>query len=55
VMLIVAAWKNPDPVASEEELKGFDYMDKDSIAPVVALANEFKSRDPAAKQTETVT
>lgn len=48
MMLIIAAWKNPDPVASEEELKGFDYMDKDSIAPVVALANELKSREPAA-------
>ena len=54
-MLIIAAWKNPDPVASEEELKGFDYMDKDSIAPVVALANKFKSRNPAAPQTETMT
>jgi len=53
-MLIIAAWKNSDPVASEEERKGFDYMDKDSIAPVVALANEFKSRDPVASQTETV-
>jgi len=54
-MLIIAAWKNPDPVASEEELKGFDYMDKNSIAPVVALANGFKSGDSAASQTETVT
>ncbi|MGB5286954.1 MAG: flavodoxin domain-containing protein [Ignavibacteriaceae bacterium] len=54
-MLIIGAWKNPDPVASEEELKGFDYMDKASIAPVVALADKFKSRDPAATQTETVT
>ena len=53
-MLIIAAWKNPDPVASEEELKGFDYMDKESIAPVVAIANEFKSRDPAAPQLSTV-
>lgn len=53
-MLIVAAWKNPDPVASKEELMGFDYMDKDSIAPVVALANEFKTQDPVATQTETV-
>ena len=42
-MLIIAAWRNPDPVASEEELKGFDYMDRESIAPVVALANQFKS------------
>ena len=54
-MLIIAAWKNPDPVASEEELKGFDYMDKDSIAPVVALANEYKSRKPAAPEAVTAT
>ena len=54
-MLIIAAWKNPDPVASEEELKGFDYMDKDSIAPVVALANEYKSRDTATTLIQTVT
>jgi len=54
-MLIIAAWKNPDPVASEEELKGFDYMDKNSIAPVVALANEYKLRASTAAQTETVT
>ena len=54
-MLIIAAWRNPDPVASEEELKGFDYMDKDSIAPVVDLASKLKAREPAAAQTETVT
>ena len=54
-MLIIAAWKNPDPLASEEEFKGFDYMDKNSIAPVVALANEYKSRASTAAQTETVT
>ena len=45
-MLIIAAWKNPDPVASREEREGFDYMDKDSIAPIVALANEYKLREP---------
>ena len=43
-MLIIAAWRNPDPVASQEELKGFDYMDKDSIAPVVALASTLTSQ-----------
>lgn len=51
-MLIIAAWKNPDPVASQEELKGFDYMDKDSIAPIVALANEYKAREAAAPAAE---
>ena len=54
-MLIIAAWKNPDPVASQEELKGFDYMDKDSIAPVVALTNEYKSREAAVPHIETAT
>ena len=54
-MLIMGAWRNPDPVASEEELKGFDYMDKNSIAPVVALANEYKLRGSSVAQTETVT
>ena len=53
-MLIIAAWKNPDPVASDEELNGFDYMDKDSIAPVVALANALKGRT-AVKETEAAT
>ena len=46
-MLIIAAWKNPDPVASKEELNGFDYMDKSSIAPVVAMADALKSRTPS--------
>ena len=53
-MLIIAAWRNPDPVASEEELKGFDYMDKSSIAPVVTLANELKSREIDASSPEPV-
>ena len=46
-MLRIAAWKNPDPVASREEREGFDYMDKDSIAPVVALAHEYAALEPA--------
>lgn len=50
-MLIIAAWKNPDPVASEEELKGFDYMEKGSIAPVVAWANKLKSLGRATAQS----
>jgi menaquinone-dependent protoporphyrinogen IX oxidase len=35
VMLIIGGLKNPDPVVSREELKGFDYMDKSSIKPIV--------------------
>lgn len=51
-MLIIAAWRNPDPVASEEELKGFDYMDRDSIAPVVALAETLKAGGAGAPEAE---
>lgn len=54
-MLIIAAWKNPDPVASQEELNGFDYMDKDSIAPVVALANAYKLRKSVEPEAKTAT
>lgn len=53
-MLIIAAWKNPDPVAADEERSGFDYMDKDSIAPIVELAEKYKSREVAAPPPETV-
>jgi len=52
---IGAACKPPDPVASEEELKGFDFMDKDGIAPVGALATEFKPLDSAPPQPEMAT
>ncbi len=52
-MLVIAAWKNPDPVASEEELNGFDYMDRDSIAPIVQLAAAYKKyATPAALKAE---
>lgn len=54
MMLIIAAWKNPDPVASREELHGFDYMDKGSIAPIVALAEEYKSRTPGGPRANAV-
>lgn len=38
VMLIIGGLKNPDPVASKEELHGFDFMDKSSIEPIVEKA-----------------
>ena len=43
LMLIIAGLKNPDPVAREEELKGFDFMDKSSIEPIIKLVQQFKS------------
>lgn len=35
IMLIIGGLKNPDPIASREELQGFDFMDKSSIKPVI--------------------
>ena len=35
MMLIIGGLMNPDPKASNEEMKGFDFMDKASIGPVV--------------------
>ena len=43
LMLIIAGLKNPDPVAKQEELKGFDYMDKFSIQPIVELIGKLQS------------
>ena len=35
LMLIIGSMKNPDPVASKEELEGFNFMDQSSIEPIV--------------------
>ena len=45
VMLIIGSMKNPDPVASKEELEGFDFMDKSSIKPIVELIRQFQLSD----------
>ena len=37
MMLVIGGLKNPDPIASKEELQGFDFMDKSSIGPIVEL------------------
>ena len=43
IMLIIGSMKNPDPVASKEELEGFDFMDRYSIKPVVGLVQQIQS------------
>jgi hypothetical protein len=48
-MLIIGSMKNPDPVASKEELEGFDFMDKASTAPVVKLIQHFQAA-PAVRE-----
>ncbi|NNE80318.1 MAG: hypothetical protein HKN18_08615 [Silicimonas sp.] len=46
-MLIVGGLFNPDRKAGREELKGFDFMDKASIQPVVDLIERWKSGEAA--------
>ena len=45
LMLIIGGLKNPDPIARKEELKGFDYMDKSSIKPILELVEQFQLSD----------
>ena len=44
IMLKIAALFNPDRQAAKEEAEGFDYMDRDSIAPAVTLIEKLKAR-----------
>lgn len=41
-MLIIAGLFNPDRAAGKEELKGFDYMDKKSIEPILERIRQFE-------------
>ncbi|WP_296381560.1 flavodoxin domain-containing protein [Winogradskyella sp.] len=45
LMLIIGALKNPNPVASKEELNGFDYMDKSSIEPILKYILQLQHND----------
>jgi hypothetical protein len=50
-MLIVGGLKNPDRVAGKEELRGFDFMDKSSIGPIVeAIVQMQGDRPPVSVQ-----
>ena len=42
MMLKIGALTNKDPEAREQELKGFDFMDKSSIEPILKLAQQFQ-------------
>ena len=44
IMVIIGGFKNPDPVARKEELKGFEYMDKSSIEPIIEHIQQLQSR-----------
>lgn len=43
LILIIGAWKNDDPEAKKQELKGFDFMDKSSIEPIQKLVQQLRS------------
>lgn len=42
IMLKIAGLTNPDREAGRDEMHGFDYMDKASIAPILDLVEEFQ-------------
>ena len=49
LMLIIGSMRNPDPVASKEELEGFDFMDKSSIEPIIKLVQQMPSHGALLK------
>lgn len=53
LMLIIGGLTNDDPVASKEELKGFDFMDKSSIEPIVEKVMQLQGKAlPGQKGTQ---
>jgi len=44
VMLRIGARMNPDPVARKQELKGFDFLDKSNIDPIVAQVRKLQPK-----------
>lgn len=48
MMLRVGALFNRDSESREQEVHGFDFMDKDSIAPIVAKAQSFQQMKASA-------
>ncbi|MFL0356058.1 flavodoxin domain-containing protein [Erythrobacter sp. GH1-10] len=47
LMLQIAAFFNPDKQAAKEEAEGFDFVDRTSIAPALALIEDLKLRKAA--------
>ncbi|WP_222983065.1 flavodoxin domain-containing protein [Flagellimonas meishanensis] len=44
VMLMIGSMFNKDPEARKQERKGFDFMDKEAIDPVVKRVHQFQSQ-----------
>jgi hypothetical protein len=47
LMLIIAGVTNRDRKAGREEIKGFDYVDKQSIRPIVERIKKLKALEPS--------
>ncbi len=54
LMLIVGGLKNPDPVASREEQKGFNYMDRSSIGPIVEMVEQWGNGKAGNKSGDSI-
>lgn len=52
IMLVIGGLTNPDRGAGREELKGFDFMDKPSIAPIVKAIQQLQSRDAVRREAD---
>lgn len=50
MMLIVGGMFNPDRKAGREELQGFDFMDRNSIQPIVDMIEKCKSNNISTEQ-----
>jgi len=48
VMLIIGSMLNPDPKASKEERKGFEFMDQSSITPIVEQIKQLLAKEVTA-------
>ncbi|MER3318259.1 MAG: flavodoxin domain-containing protein [Allomuricauda sp.] len=48
LLLLIGSLINPDPKASKEERNGFDYVDKESIEPILKLVRKSKHREVPA-------
>lgn len=46
-MLVIGGLKNPDRAARRDEIRGFDYMDRTSIGPIVAQVRGLQARAAA--------
>ena len=42
LILRIGAWQNADPEAADQELHGFDFMDKASIGPILARIRQLQ-------------